>query len=255
VRDRTAQLEASRAELKRLNEQKNQLLGMAAHDLRNPLTVVRGYADILTQQFLGPLNAQQEELLRRICASSRHMVELVNDLLDVSKIEAGRLDLHPEPTDLQEVVRSAVENCLPLAAPKKIELALSDHGPLPATVDRRRIEQVLNNLLDNAIKYSFSGSRVEIGLQRSSDEAIISVKDRGRGITAEQTERLFQAFGTDGKPGTEGEKATGLGLAIAHRMIQAHGGRIWVESEVGAGSRFHVALPLSGTSPTPGGSR
>jgi len=242
VRERTAALEASRAELERLNEMKNQLLGMAAHDLRNPLAVIQGFSALLEEQCLGPLSTQQVDVLARIRASSRYMLDLVNDLLDVSAIEAGRVELRRAPEDLLAVVRDAVTAGQLLARPKEISLTLVAQQELPPIAfDRTRIEQVLSNLLGNAIKHSPRGARVEVDIRRGEDEALICVRDQGRGV--QPGAGLFQAFG-EGKSGTAGEKSTGLGLAIARRMVKAHGGRIWLESASGAGACFWVALPL-----------
>jgi len=245
VSERTAALEASRAELERLNGQKNRLLGTAAHDLRNPLTAVQAFAELLEAGDLGSLDPKQREVLRRIRASSEYMLALVNDLLDVSKIEAGRLELRRAPQDLLAVVREAVATCQLLANPKRITIAVTEADSLPIVfLDRTRIEQVLSNLIGNAIKYSHPGSAVEISVRRRGSEAHLCVRDRGRGIAPERIGSLFRAFATDGEPGTGGERATGLGLAIARRMIEAHGGRIWVTSEPGIGSCFCLALPL-----------
>ncbi len=245
VRERTAALEASRSELAHLNEQKNRLLGMAAHDLRNPLAAIQAFAELLEAADLGALTPKQLEVLRRIRSSSEHMLKLVNDLLDISKIEAGRLELERVPQDLVTVTREAVATCQLLASPKRItvELVAADEVPM-VSLDRTRIEQVLSNLIGNAIKFSHPGSAVEVSVRRRGSEAQLCVRDHGRGIAPERLSTLFHEFATDGRPGTGGERATGLGLAIARRMVEAHGGRIWVTSDPGAGSCFCVALPL-----------
>jgi two-component system sensor histidine kinase/response regulator len=245
VRERTAELEASHAELARMNEQKNRLLGMAAHDLRNPLTAVQAFAELLEADTLGSLAPRQREVVKRIRAASHHMRTLVNDLLDLSKIEAGRLELRRAPQDLVAVTREAVATCQLLASPKQITVELVAADEIPAVhLDRTRIEQVLSNLIGNAIKFSHPGSSVEVSVQRRGGEAQLCVRDRGRGIAPERLGTLFRDFATDGRPGTGGERATGLGLAIARRMVEAHGGRIWVTSGPGAGSCFCVALPI-----------
>lgn len=245
VRERTAELEASHAELARMNEQKNRLLGMAAHDLRNPLTAVQAFAELLEANTLGPLAPRQREVVGRIRAASGHMLTLVNDLLDLSKIEAGRLELRRVPQDLVAVTREAVATCQLLASPKRITIELVADDAIPSvSLDRTRIDQVLSNLIGNAVKFSYPGSSVEVSVQRRDAEAQLCVRDRGRGIAPARVSSLFRAFSTDGAPGTGGERSTGLGLAIARRMVEAHGGRIWVTSEPGAGSCFYVALPI-----------
>jgi PAS domain S-box-containing protein len=253
VRTRTAELEASRAELQRLNEQKNELLGMAAHDLRNPLAAIQGLVDLLVQQMFGDLEANQLEAITRIGTSSRRMAALVDDLLDVSTIEAGRLKLECAPQELLPVVRDAVDAIQLLAGPKGIRVELTAAETLPLVrIDRGRIEQVLSNLLGNAVKFSHPGSTVEVGLTRREGCAVISVSDRGRGIAPDQAERLFQPFGAETRPGTAGERSTGLGLAIARKMVEAHGGEIWFTSELDVGSCFCVALPVDGSRQTTG---
>ncbi len=239
------ELAQKNAELARLNELKNQFLGMAAHDLRNPLSVIIMYSQFLLD---GDLSAEQRDFLLKINQMSEFMVNLVNDLLDVSAIESGRLTLDLWPTDLAALVSDNVARNRLLAARKQIEIALESALESAAAprllLDAAKIEQVLDNLIGNAVKFSPPGSRVRVTLEQADNEARIAVQDQGPGIPPEEQARLFQPFGRGRSKGTGSEKSTGLGLMIVKRIVTAHGGRIWLESEPGAGATFFVALPF-----------
>lgn len=232
-------------ELERLNELKNQFLGTAAHDLRNPLAIIWSYSDSLLYRISDLLNEEHLEFLSIIQSSSEFMLHMVDDLLDVSAIESGRLNLDLQPTDLTALVEHNVMLNRVLAEKKQIHLSFQATGDLPTLLlDPAKIEQVLNNLISNAVKFSYPGSSVAIRVYRNQDRALISVKDEGQGIPADELDMLFKWFGKTSTKGTEGEGSAGLGLAIAQRIVLGHEGTIWVESEVGKGSTFHVSLPM-----------
>ncbi|MFW6097821.1 MAG: sensor histidine kinase [Chloroflexota bacterium] len=232
------------AELERLNELKNQFLGMAAHDLRNPLQAIQGFAEFLRDNDDTLPVEERRELLEIILRSSRFMGELVNDLLDVARIESGKLALNLAALDLVELARKNVELNRTLAAGKGIELQLECEQLPPISADHNKIEQVFNNLISNAIKYSHPDSRVTVSLTHpAEDHVLIAVSDEGQGIPADQLDRLFRPFSTTTVRGTGGEKSTGLGLVIVRKIVEGHGGTIRVESEVGVGSTFYVTLP------------
>jgi two-component system, OmpR family, sensor kinase len=229
------------AELERLNREKNRFLGMAAHDLRNPLHIILGYSDFLIQISDQP---EQQEYLQIIRNVSQFMARLVDDLLDVAKIEAGDLQLDYEPVNLADLITYNVAINRPLAAQKQIELIYQLDETVPrALVDSAKIEQVLGNLISNAIKFSEPGNGVVIRLERAEENFLISVKDDGAGMAPEQQSRLFQPF-QQGQTGTGGEKSTGLGLVIVKHIVEGHGGQIWFESELGQGTTFFVSIPL-----------
>ncbi|MBE2201740.1 MAG: HAMP domain-containing histidine kinase [Anaerolinea sp.] len=229
------------AELERLNEEKNHFLGMAAHDLRNPLHTILGFSDFLLEISSDP---EQQKFLQIIRDVSQFMAHLVDDLLDVSKIEAGNLRLDYEPVNLASLIRRNVIINRPLAARKQIELIYQLDETLPtALVDSAKLEQVLNNLIGNAIKFSEPNNKVVVSLEQTAEKFLVSVADNGFGIAPEQKSRLFQPF-QQGKRGTEGEKSTGLGLAIVKRIVKKHGGEIWFESELGQGTTFFIAIPV-----------
>ncbi len=233
------------AELERLNALKNHFLGMAAHDLRNPLNVVYNYTEFLAETAEERLTEEEKTFLEIILESSQFMVELVNDLLDVSKIESGKLELAWQPVDLARLTERNVRLNRLLATKKDIDLVLEEvPEDVPAIVaDPGKLEQVLNNLISNAVKYSPSGSRVAVRLQQQEEGVLIAVEDEGIGIAAEDMDQLFRPFMTPAAKGTAGEKSTGLGLVIVRRIVEGHGGEIWVESEKGVGTTFTVWLP------------
>jgi signal transduction histidine kinase len=232
-------------ELERLDELKNRFLGTAAHELRNPLGIIWSYSDFLMHEISDLLSEEHLEFLSIIQYSSEFMLHMVDDLLDVSAIESGRLNLTLESTDLFALVEHNVALNRVLAEKKQIHLGLHTDGDSPALhLDPAKIEQVLNNLISNAVKFSYPASSVEIRVFREKDRALISVRDEGQGIPADEVDNLFKWFGKTSVKGTEGEISSGLGLAIAHKIVLGHRGRIWVESEVGKGSTFCVSLPI-----------
>jgi signal transduction histidine kinase len=245
------ELAKKNAELARLNEQKNRFLGLAAHDLRNPLEVINVYSRFLLDEAAERLEAEQLDFVRTIMRSSNFMLALVNDLLDVSKIEAGRLELELSAVDLHELVARNVELNRRLAERKEITILFKPLRDLPRLrLDESKIEQVLNNLVGNAVKFSPRGSTVEVGLGREGADGpvLLYVRDEGPGVPAGELGKLFEPFTRSSARGSEGEKGTGLGLAIVKRIVEGHGGRITVESEPGAGATFAVSLP---TGPRP----
>jgi len=234
------ELAKKNAELEHLNKEKNRFLGMAAHDLRNPL-----YSIMLHSEFMLNESQSQEnhEFLEVIRASSEFMARLIDDLLDVTKIESGQLQLDYAPLDLPRLVERNVARNQTLAAKKQIKISLNA-APLPTVVvDSPKIEQVLNNLLGNALKFSEPGSRIEVRLVREAENFQLSIKDEGRGMSAEEQSKLFKPF-QRGRAGTQGEKSTGLGLVIVKRIVEGHGGKLWLESQLGAGTTFFVSIPL-----------
>jgi signal transduction histidine kinase len=250
----TAQRELAKknAELGRLNDQKNQFLGMAAHDLRNPLSAILTLSEFLLDTKLNVKPGEQEEFIRRIRSSSEFMLRLVNDLLDISKIEAGRLDLDLEATDLRAIIEDNVALNRILADKRQVKLSLfQDEGVPRLMLDAAKIEQVLNNLIVNAIKFSPSGGTVEVRLDKGENDVTISVSDEGPGIPEEEFHKLFNPFQKTSAKSASKEKGTGLGLAIVKKIVSGHNGRISVESQVGKGSTFHVTLPMALSSPTP----
>jgi signal transduction histidine kinase len=234
-------------ELQLRNREKNEFVGIAAHDLRSPLAVIGIYASFLLDDAAQSLSPKEREFLRVIKLQAGFMLNLINDLLDVSQIEAGRLDLKVRPGDWAEFVsRNAGLNAT-LAARRSVtvEFEAAAPGPLPLAFDPNRMEQVLNNLIGNAVKFSPAGARVTVRVEASGAAVRTSVTDAGPGIPAGEIAGLFSPFHRGSAPLPAGERSTGLGLAIARRIVEAHGGTIGVESAVGRGSTFFFTLPVA----------
>lgn len=244
----TAQRELTKKnfQLSKLNEQKNQFLGMAAHDLRNPLSIILMYSDFLIDEAEDVLDDEQNDFLQIIHSSSDFMLKLIDDLLDVSKIESGKLELELEKTDISDFIEHNIALNQVIANKKQILIDFTheeDIKPL-LMLDRAKVDQVLNNLISNALKFSSPGSKVVVNLVKSHDEVVVSVKDQGQGIPEDEVHKLFKPFSKTSVQGTAGEKSTGLGLSISKRIMDGHAGKIWVESEFGKGSTFYFSLKL-----------
>lgn len=243
------ELAKKNVELEQLNALKNQFLGMAAHDLRNPLSVIMSYSEFLMEDAGATLNDEQREFLNIIRRSSEFMLHLVNDLLDITQIEAGQLRLDLQPTDLVALVRHNIALNRVLAAKKHIAIELSDEPLPPLLLDAAKMEQVLNNLIGNAIKFSPPHTTITVRVTRApnTDSSILlAVQDQGPGIPPHELDKLFKPFQRTSVKSPTGEKGTGLGLTIVKKMVEGHHGKIWVESHVGKGTTFFVALPLQG---------
>lgn len=240
-------LKKQNTELVRLNDKKNEFLGIAAHDLRNPLSIIMSAADLFQFKYERELNEHQNKLLERVLYSSKFMIDLLNDLLDISAIESGKLNLEFMKYNVVDLITSNIEFNTDLATKKDIgiELVNNCNDSIIISIDNNKFEQVLNNLLSNAIKYSKSGTKVIVTIGCDSNNFNLSVKDEGLGIPKEEQDKLFAPFSKTSVKSTGGEKSTGLGLAIVKKIIEGHHGKIWVESEVGVGSTFFVSLPLS----------
>ncbi|MBZ0155715.1 MAG: hybrid sensor histidine kinase/response regulator [Alphaproteobacteria bacterium] len=244
---KNSELEKSNGELLALNALKNKFLGIAAHDLRNPLTSIRGLSEILIGETFGPLTEEQKEYLTIINTTSDEMLSLVNDLLDVSVIESGKLELLIAPRSLKEVIEERIRMNTVVAERKGISLQSGLAGPdeVPDILfDAHRIAQVIDNLVGNAIKFSPPGSSLLISLAREGNAAKVSVCDEGPGIPPEERSKLFGEFQKLSVQPTGGERSTGLGLAIVKKIVDAHRGSLSVESQVGSGSTFSFFLPL-----------
>ncbi len=229
----------------RVNDLKNKFLGMAAHDLRNPIAVIKGYADLLTDGVMGDLADAQKRPLVTIVEHCNKMLRLLNDLLDISAIESGQLAMEIREVVLKDYLTKLHRDTVLVAKAKSIEFVLEIAEDLPVvSMDPHRMEQVLHNLISNALKFSDPKTRVVLRADILTNEVAISVTDEGKGMLPKDIAKLFQYFGkTDVLP-TAGEKSTGLGLAIAKRIVEAHGGKIRVESQPGKGSTFTFTLPL-----------
>ncbi|MGB0388639.1 MAG: sensor histidine kinase [Ardenticatenaceae bacterium] len=238
------ELAKKNAQLRQLNKQKNQFLGMAAHDLRNPLSGIMGFSEFLLQE-PDLSSEEQQEFLQIIHQSSQFMLRLVNDLLSYSTVESGKLELRLEKTNLVAQIQRNVELNRVIAQQKGIQISFDHDQNLPAVLlDGPKIDQVLNNLISNAIKYSHPDTQIEVTLRQEDSQIVIAVQDQGQGIPADEVDKLFKPFQKTSVQSTAGEESTGLGLAIVKNIVQGHQGRIWVTSQVGKGSTFYISLPI-----------
>jgi signal transduction histidine kinase len=227
-----------------LNQLKNKFLGLAAHDLKNPLVSIRGLSELLLSGATEPLSEMQQEFIETIHAASSSMLALVNDFLDISVIESGKLELQISRGSLQELIEERIKINRMVAEKKGIRLHthLEALGPVP--FDPNRLAQVLDNLIGNAIKFSPHGSYVDVLLHSEDGMVKCSVRDQGPGITPEDQAKLFREFQRLQAQPTGGEKSTGLGLSIVKKIVDAHGGQLAVDSRVGFGSTFSFLIPL-----------
>lgn len=236
------ELAKKNAELQKLNDIKNQFLGMAAHDLRKPVGLIMMYSEFLQDEFPG-LDKEHSGFLDTIRSASEFMKRIIDDFLDVSMIESGRFELNQDAINLTEVLQRGID-MVALSAKKKEIVIDVEYGNIPKVfADGSKLEQAFTNLLGNAVEYSPSGTSVAVTCQHSGQHITVSISDQGPGIPAEEQEGLFIAFGRGKSKKTGGERSIGLGLAIAHKIIEAHRGRIWVESNSDHGATFIFSLP------------
>ena len=238
------ELESANRELEAASRHKSEFLANMSHELRTPLNAVIGFSEVLLQRMFGELNAKQDEYLQDIYASGQHLLSLINDILDLSKIEAGRMELELADFDLP----TAIENALILVRERAGRRGIALHQAVdlrlgPIRGDERKIKQVLLNILSNALKFTPEGGRIDVRAGLADGMAEISVADTGVGIAPEDQEAVFEEFRQVGTAAKKVE-GTGLGLALSRKFIELHDGRIWVQSQVGIGSTFTFTIPV-----------
>jgi signal transduction histidine kinase/PAS domain-containing protein len=252
VKERTAELSAANAELERAVRTKDEFLATMSHELRTPLNAILGLTEAMEEEAFGPENPQQLKALATIRSSGRHLLTLINDILDISKIEAGKLDLILDWIDVERVCNSSLQFVRQIAETRHIDLSMKlTDTPFYIWGDERRLKQILVNLLNNAVKFTHEGGRVGLEVLGNSEQeqASFTVWDTGIGIASEDLSRLFQPFVQVDSSLSRTHEGTGLGLALVARLTQIHNGSVTVESEVGKGSRFIVTLPWVENSP------
>jgi len=237
IEDKSRQLEAA-------SQHKSEFLANMSHELRTPLNAIIGFSEVLGERMFGELNEKQAEYLKDIYASGQHLLSLINDILDLSKIEAGRMELEVTDFDLP----SAIDNALILVRERASRHGIGLGSAIDARVglirgDERKVKQVLLNLLSNALKFTPEGGRIDVRAAINDGMAEISVADTGVGIAPEDQEAIFEEFRQVGTADKKVE-GTGLGLALSRKFIELHGGRIWVKSQSGEGSTFTFTLPV-----------
>ncbi len=238
LRDITREVEADRA--------KSEFISTVSHELRTPLTSIKGYVDLILLGSVGEITPMQRNFLEVVRSNSNRLVDLINDLLDISRIETGRIVLSPEPISIFDVVEEVIESARAEIERKQLTLEVRVPPDLPLVhADRKRIIQVLTNLVSNAYKYTREGGRVEISARCENGFLTVSVSDTGVGISKEDQKRLFTRFFRADNPLRDEVGGTGLGLAISKSFVEMHGGKMWVDSELNVGSTFSFSLPLT----------
>ena len=237
------QLEARNREVERANRQKNEFLASMSHELRTPLHTIIGFSELLTEQLEGPLGEKQQRFVGHILQDARHLLELINEILDISKIESGRLELKRESFDFSQVVEEVLAGIRHQAVTKSITLENKNRFHDSLHADRLRVKEILYNLLNNAVKFTPEGGRVWLEGYSERDTLHVSVSDTGIGIPEKEHPAIFEKFYQVGDT-TGVREGTGLGLPITKHLVELHGGTIKVESRPGQGSTFYLTLPL-----------
>ena len=231
-------------ELEAVSRHKSEFLASMSHELRTPLNAIIGFSQVLREEMFGPVNEKQAEYLDDIVSSGHYLLSLINDVLDLSKVEAGQVELEVQPFSVREALERGVVMVRERATEDGVEVALEADPDVDVVEgDERRIKQVIFNLLSNAVKFTPPGGAVDVSAARVNGEVRISVADTGPGIALEDHERIFEEF-QQTEAGLEQREGTGLGLALSKRFVELHGGRIWLESEPGSGSTFVFTLPV-----------
>jgi signal transduction histidine kinase len=231
-------------ELETASRHKSDFLATMSHELRTPLNAIIGFSEVLNEQMFGELNERQLAYVDDILAAGQHLLSLINDVLDLAKIEAGRIELEPTEVAVPDLLRSATSMQAESADRGGIEIGLTtDPEEITVIADERRVRQVVFNLLSNAIKFTPVGGRVEVSARRENGVVEIAVADTGPGIPRDDQDTIFQEF--EQSPSSKGAEGTGLGLPLSRKLVELHGGRLWLESEVGSGSTFRFTLPLA----------
>jgi PAS domain S-box-containing protein len=247
LQEKNIELESARAAAEKTNLIKSDFLANMSHELRTPLNSVIGFSEVLQDQMFGAINEKQQEYVSNILTSGRHLLSLINDILDLSKVESGKMELELSPFSLKESLDASIIMLKEKALKGGIEihLDLDPAADISLVADQRKLKQILFNLLSNAVKFTPSAGTVHVSAGRDEDFIEITVKDTGIGIREEDIPRLFQAFTQLESVYTKGFEGTGLGLALTRQLVELHGGRIWMESEFGSGSSFSFTIPIS----------
>ncbi|HEU5089543.1 MAG TPA: ATP-binding protein, partial [Roseiflexaceae bacterium] len=246
-----AEAEQARAAAEQANQLKSQFLANMSHELRTPLNSIINFTRILSTGLRGPVNEQQLDYLQRVRMSGEHLLGLINDILDLSKIEAGRMDLMREPVAIAEIIEGVIATAAGLTKgkPIQIEKDVALHLPI-LEADRVRVRQILLNLISNAAKFTEQGT-ITVRAQPLHGSVLVQVQDTGIGIAPEHLDMVFEEFRQIEGDISRRYEGTGLGLAICRKLVELHGGKLWVESTLGKGSTFSFALPVETTQPEP----
>ena len=242
---RTQELKTSNKELEKINQSKNDILSIVAHDLRNPIGNINGFSKLLLEDKFKELSPNNKKRITYIFDLSNYMIGLVNNLLDISVIESGVLKLDCQVVDYVSFIQKEVHKNIPIATHSNINI--KSHYPneeIKVSFDKLKMQQVINNLISNALKFSSEGSIIEVQISRTNNKVITSVKDEGQGISKEDFKKIFEKYTQLETKNEAKKKGAGLGLSIVKGIIEAHGGRIYVKSILNKGSEFIYELPL-----------
>jgi len=233
-------------EVEQASQLKSEFLANMSHELRTPLNSIIGFSELMLDQVPGPVNKKQRQCLEDILSSGRHLLSLIDQVLDLSKIESGRTELRLAMVALPELIESLKNTMLPILKPRRQGLTIRIEEDLPAvSADKAKLRQVFFNLLSNSSRFTPEGGRIEIEAVKNGSHCRVSVTDKGVGIKKEDQERIFEPFcQLDNAQTGGGSGGTGLGLVVVKQIVEKHGGRVWVESQYGKGSRFSFTLPL-----------
>jgi signal transduction histidine kinase len=238
IQEKSSQLEVA-------SRHKSEFLATMSHELRTPLNAIIGFSEVLLQGMFGGLNEKQTEYLNDVLSSGRLLLSLINDILDLSKIEAGRMELDVDVFSLREALQNGITMVRERAARHQIALSLDVAEDVDTiSADARKVKQVVFNLLSNAVKFTPDGGRVAVTAVRQDGDVVVAVRDTGIGIAPEDADRIFVEFQQARRQSERSREGTGLGLALSKRFVELHGGRIWFESTPGSGSTFAFSLPL-----------
>jgi signal transduction histidine kinase len=238
IQEKSAQLEVA-------NKHKSEFLANMSHELRTPLNAIIGFSEVLSERMFGEINEKQADYLKDIHESGRHLLSLINDILDLSKIEAGRMDLELSTFDLPSALSNAMTLVRERAQRHGIALSLEVDKKLGAfQADERKFKQIVLNLLSNAVKFTPDGGRVAVSAKKDTTHVEIAVRDTGIGIAPEDQASVFEEFKQVGRDYTKKAEGTGLGLALTRRFVELHGGEVRVQSALGKGSTFTITLPV-----------
>ena len=238
------QVEQKSREVETANRHKSEFLANMSHELRTPLNAIIGFSEVLRQQMFGTINPKQGEYLEDIQTSGQHLLSLINDILDLSKVEAGKMELQLSRFSLRAALESMALMVRGRAASHGIDLRTElDPAVDEIEADERKVKQIVLNLLTNAVKFTPAGGTVTLEAKPGGAGVLVSVRDTGVGIAADDQARVFEEFTQAGTAATSGQEGTGLGLTLSRRLVELHGGRIWVESALGSGSTFSFTLP------------
>ncbi|OGU16847.1 MAG: hypothetical protein A2076_00350 [Geobacteraceae bacterium GWC2_53_11] len=247
LQEKNVELENARAVAEKTNLTKSDFLANMSHELRTPLNSIIGFSEVLQDQMFGPINEKQQEYVNNILTSGRHLLSLINDILDLSKVESGNMNLELTVFLLRELLAASMILLREKALKSRIELRLdlAPEADIQIVADQRKLKQIMFNLLSNAVKFTPAGGTVNVSAKKDGDFIEITVADTGIGIREEDIPKLFHPFTQLESVYTKEFEGTGLGLALNRQMVELHGGRIWVKSDIGAGSRFSFTIPLT----------